>query len=158
MLSSPFGLRCHNIHDPLVVSNIISWLPHSDIPVHGLSTDLMVDKSFHQNLSTFNQQNPLVHNLLWDRRPSIDDNARMMHSEPNKQDILQVEWQDTYLMVCNIPNFHGERSKYSTKVSELERLCIASRMSYGSSSIHMKYVYKPKHLVYGELCMEVRNW
>lgn len=162
--NSPFGLRCHNIHDPRVASETPSWLPHSDIPVSNLSTDLVVDKSYHTHLAAFGQQNPLVHNLLWDHRPSQNKSrTQLEHSKENNDDLFDVEWSDTYSIVCNMANLYtwkkspkGEVSR-TTKINELERLCMSLRMSYESKSIHMDYVYKPKHLVYGELCMVVRT-
>ena len=121
-----------------------------------LQTDLPVDKSFHDNLSTLNQKNPLVHNLLWGYRPS-QKKMGSYTAEPN-----DVEWRDTYSLVCNMANLYTCKKSSKTgavtrskKISELEKLSIAIQMSYGSKSIHTDYVYKPRHMVYDELCMVV---
>ena len=157
--SSPFGLRCNNIHDPRIASDIPSWLPHSDIPVSSLQTDLMVDKSYHHHLAALNQHNPLVQNLMWNFRPS--QKKPMLEGESNHAD---VEWRDTYSLVCNMANLYSGKKITTTpgpstgrimKVNEIEKLGIALHMSYDAKPIHMDYVYKPKHIVYGELCMVV---
>ena len=125
-----------------------------------------MDKSYHRNLATLNQQNPLVHNLLLGYRPSTKK-ARINLADKVQTDdeLARVNWRDTYSLVCNMANLYNISKKTSKaaacvkeiKVTELEKLCIALHMSYGSNSIHMDYVYKPKYMVYDELCMVVRN-
>ncbi len=167
ILCSPFGLRCNQLHDPRVASETTSWLPHSDIPVSNLDTDLTVDKSYHYNLASLNQSNPLVHNLVWGYRPSLKKSlSTSLDSQctlSNEQDVTDVEWRDTYSLVCNMANLYSCKkpsklspSGRSKKISELEKLSIALHMSYNDSNpTHSNYVYRPKHMVYDELCMVV---
>lgn len=131
----------------------------------------MVDKSYHHNILALNQRNPLVHNLLWSYRPSINNkrkNASEMDLDADNQEFEEpdeVVWRDTYSLVCNMTNLcslkkvtKGGCSNRPIKVTELERVSIALYMSYGNMKpIHSDYVYKPKHMVYSELCMVVRK-
>lgn len=158
-------MRCHNLHDPRIASKITSWLPHSDIPVSTLGTELTVDKSYHQNQAIVHQANPLVHNLLWRRRPSLGKKVRQ-GSKADGVDNAKSEWKDTYSLVCNMANFYSSKktahkagSSQRKTISELEKLCIAMKMSYSSklSPIHLNFVYKAKYTVYDELCMVVSS-
>ncbi len=131
----------------------------------------MVDKSYHHNILALNQRNPIVHNLLWSYRPSINNkrkDASEMDLDADNQEFGEpdeVVWRDTYSLVCNMTNLcslekvtKGGCSNRPIKVNELERVSIALFMSYGTKKpIHSDYVYKPKHMVYSELCMVVRN-
>ena len=128
-----------------------------------LQTELTVDKSYHQNQAMLNQDNPLVHNLLWAHRPSLKKNRPTAIVDPT--DDAETEWKDTYSLVCNMANLHTSKkpskgnSAQSKKVSELEKLCIAMKMSYSSESkpVHLNFVYKAKYTVYYELCMVVSS-
>lgn len=110
-----------------------------------------------------NQDNPLVHNLLWAHRPSQRKNRSSGKVDPT--DDAETEWKDTYSLVCNMANLHSRKkaakgnSTQSEKVSELEKLCIAMKMSYSSESkpVHLNFVYKAKYTVYNELCMVVSS-
>ena len=157
--SSPFGLRCSSIHDPSAAGSNPSWLPHSDIPVTNLETDLNVDKAHHQRLASLSQANPLVQNLIWSHRPSLKKRAKcIVPTNGSEQD---VEWRDTYSLVCNLANLKTTVKKHAkenatptVKISELQRLCIAVHMGYGNKHT-TDYVYKHEHLAYNELCMVV---
>lgn len=168
----PFGLRCSNIHDARVASVNSSWLPHSDVPVSNLKTNLNVDKAHHWNLAALSQSNPLISKLIWGHRPSLKKMGRATGTSPNHSDMERdsmeesaaVEWRDTYSLVCNLANmnvaapFKGakESTVPSLKVSELQRLCVAIHMGYCKKRID-DYVYKPEHLVYNELCMVLQT-
>eukprot|EP00557_Chaetoceros_sp_GSL56_P000124 CAMPEP_0176500072 /NCGR_PEP_ID=MMETSP0200_2-20121128/13310_1 /TAXON_ID=947934 /ORGANISM="Chaetoceros sp., Strain GSL56" /LENGTH=1051 /DNA_ID=CAMNT_0017898623 /DNA_START=829 /DNA_END=3984 /DNA_ORIENTATION=+ len=156
----PFGLRCSNIHDPRTAGSQPSWLPHCDIPVSNLSTELVVDKSHHRNMNIISQKNPIVQNLLWNERPSLKKNNgnEANHGVANKDD---AEWRDTYSLICNLANLNPNKEPKmnivaKTKISELQRLCIVVDMSYDSVQ-STDFLYKPKHLVYNELCMVLRT-
>jgi len=149
---SPFGLRCSNIHDPRVAGSNSSWLPHCDVPVLNLRSELMVDKSYHQNLAALTQVNPLVQNLIWEQRPSLKKKG-------TNDGTTDTEWRDTYSLVCNLANLNPTKKPKANivttkKISELQRLCIAAHMTFGREPTS-SFVYKPKHLVYNELCMVV---
>ncbi len=155
---SPFGLRCSNFHDPRVGGTSSSWLPHSDVPVPNLQTDLNVDKKHHQTLASLSQENPLVHNLIWDLRPSLKKKTLEI---PTK-DEEQTEWRDTYSLVCNLASLNTKTAKDTNnniasnlKITELQKLCIAVHMGYSDEKCRVDYVYKPEHIVYNELCMVV---
>ncbi len=158
-IHSPFGLRCVNLHDPRVAGTKSSWLPHCDIPVSSLQTDLVVDKTHHKLLSELSQINPLVQNLLWNFRPSLKKTASNSADTATENQAEDSEWRDTYSLVCNLANLNPAKSQkpitYSkVKISELQRLCIAVQMARGSES-KRHFIYKPRHLVYNELCMVV---
>ena len=151
----PFHARCGSIHDDRIKGTHTAWLPHCDIAVSSLDTDLVVDKSHHQMICARTQVNPLVQDLLFENRPSLRKDISADCDE------LEVEWRDTYSLVCNITNVNpskGSQSKQlkKKKVSELQRLCIASHMGYGSHE-NNQYVYKPEHLVYDTLCMKLKT-
>jgi hypothetical protein len=118
--------------------------------VSSLPTDLVVDKSHHQNLAALNQKNPLIQNLLWDNRPSLKKDPESMDGD----------WRDTYSLVCNLANLNPRKGTANilakTKISELQRLSIAKYMEYGTEP-KTQYVYKPKYTVYNELCMVLRT-
>jgi hypothetical protein len=157
---SPFGLRCSSIHDPRVAGTKPSWLPHCDIPVSNLPTELVVDKSHHRNAAILSQHNPIVQNLLWNERPSL----KKKNADETVQDVSRkddVEWRDTYSLVCNLANLNPNKTSKTnivakTKVSELHRLCIAVDMNC-CPNYSSDFVYKPKHLIYNELCMVVSS-
>lgn len=154
LFSSPYGLRCGNIHDPRVVGKHASWLPHSEVPVSSLETDLNVDKTHHELLASLSQENPLLPRLLWDNRPSLKNASFAV-----KNDEMSTEWKDVYALVCNLANLkEGLETKssfvYKMKLSELHRLSIALYMN-GDCSHARGYTYKPRHLIYNELCMVV---
>lgn len=115
-----------------------------------LPTDLIVDKSYHQNLASLSQKNPLIQNLLWDNRPSLKKNPESVDGE----------WRDTYSLVCNLANLNPRKGRANvlakTKISELQRLSVANLMGYGTKP-KKQFVYKPKHTVYNELCMVLRT-
>jgi len=71
-----------------------------------------------------------------------------------------LEWRDTYSLVCNLANLNPRKGRANvlakTKISELQRLSIASRMGYGTDP-KKQFVYKPQHLVYNEICMVIRT-
>ncbi|GFH49919.1 hypothetical protein CTEN210_06395 [Chaetoceros tenuissimus] len=151
----PFHARCGSIHDDRIKGTHEAWLPHCDIAVSSLDTDLVVDKSHHQMICARTQVNPLVQDLLFERRPSLRKDISAACDEE------EVEWRDTYSLVCNITNvnpYKGSQAKQlkKKKVSELQRICIASLMGYGSHE-NNQYVYKPEHLVYDTLCMKLRT-
>ncbi len=159
---SPFGLRCSNFHDPRVGGTNSSWLPHSDVPIPNLQTDLNVDKKHHQTLASLSQQNPLVHNLIWDLRPSSKKKA--LEIPANDED--QTEWRDTYSLVCNLASLNTAKkakdvdnnTASNLKITELQKLCVAVHMGYSDEKCGVEYVYKPEHTVYNELCMVVSLW
>ena len=135
--------------------------------MNNISTDLVVDKSYHQNLATLNQKNPLVHNLLLEYRPSMKKTySNLEENEQTDEEQTQDNWKDTYSLACNMVNLHkGEKASRrgigskAMKVTELEKLCMTLQMSYHDSKpIHTEYVYKPKYMVYDELYMVVRNY
>jgi hypothetical protein len=110
-------------------------------------------------MTLLGQKNPIVQNLLWNERPSLKkkNGDEASHDVSNKHD---TEWRDTYSLVCNLANLNPNKTPKmnivaKTKISELQRLCIAADMNYGSDQC-TDFVYKPKHLVYNELCMVVR--
>lgn len=148
-------MRCGNIHDPRVVGKHLSWLPHSEVPVSSLETDLNVDKTHHELLASLSQDNPLLPRLLWDNRPSLKNTSFAV-----KNDDISTEWKDVYALVCNLPTLKDDVLSKSSffvhklKISELHRLSIALYMNNDCS--HARgYIYKPRHLIYNELCMVV---
>lgn len=152
----PYGLRCGNIHDPRIVGKHTSWLPHSEVPVSSLETDLNVDKTHHELLASLSQENPLVPRLLWDNRPSLKNASFAV-----KNDDMSTEWKDVYALVCNLANLKEDfetksSSVYKMKLNELHRLSIALYMN-GDCSHARGYIYKPRHLIYNELCMVLRT-
>lgn len=158
---SPFGLRCSNIHDPRVAGVNSSWLPHSDVAVTNLQTDLNVDKTHYQCIAALGQKNPLVQNLIWDLRPSL----KKRKNNTDEADAHTV-WRDTYSLVCNLASLNPVKKPkdgacnnpvQTLKMSELQKLCIAVKMRNcgGSSNSRIEYVYRPEHVVYNELCMLV---
>ena len=115
---------------------------------------MIVDKSHHLNLAELSQKNSLVQNQLWNNRPSLKKNQ-----EPVEEDD-GLEWRDTYSLVCNLANLNPRKGRANvlakTKISELQRLSIASHMGYGTDP-KKQFVYKPQHLVYNEICMVIRT-
>jgi hypothetical protein len=156
LFRSPYGLRCGNIHDPRVAGKHASWLPHSEVPVSSLETDLNVDKTHHELLASLSQENPLLPRLLWDNRPSLKNASFAV-----KNDEMSTEWKDVYALVCNLANLKEDFETkssfvYKMKLSELHRLSIALYMN-GDCSHARGYTYKPRHLIYNELCMVLRT-
>ena len=158
--SSPFGLRCSNFHDPRVAGVNSSWLPHLDVPMTYLQTDLNVDKTHYQSIAALSQKNPLVQNMIWNLRPSLKNKKR--NAQVTDAD---TEWRDTYSLVCNLTSLNPVKKTkdgsfnstvHKLKMSELQKLCIAIKMNNcGGSNGRIEYVYKPEHVVYNELCMLV---
>lgn len=78
-------------------------------------TDLNVDKSYHTNLAALHQSNPLVHNLLWNNRPSLvlrkmETKQRNTRTGEKKEPIDGTEnhfesnndFSETYELCCNM--------------------------------------------------------
>lgn len=154
---SPFGERCNCIHDPRVQSDKPSWLPHSDVPVANLpQTTVNVEKFFHQQLNSLTQENPLVHDPIWNTRLSLKNKSF------DEADGI-TEWKETYAFVCNMHRFGAKRKNNlytpSKNINELQRLIISYLTSYTSplkeNAHHIGYAYKPQQIVYDELCMTV---
>lgn len=153
---SPYGLRCGNIHDPRVAGVHSSWLPHSEVPVSSLDTDMNVDKTHHELLANLSQENSLLPKVLWDNRPSLKNASFAVND-----DDINTEWRDVYALVCNLANlndFTMTKSVIANKsnLSELQRLCIALHMNVDINRAR-GYIYKPRHLIYNELCMVVSS-
>ena len=120
-----------------------------------------MEKFCYKQFNSLSQENPLVHDLIWNTRPSTKMEPSLENEVINEEDYV-VEWKETYALVSNMHRFGANRKKYTSKPSkniyELQRLAIAFLMSYSNSDIqtsHKDYVYKPKHIVYDKLCMIV---
>ena len=114
-----------------------------------------MEKFCYKQFNSLSQENPLVHDLIWNTRTSTKKELSLGKNEED-------EWKETYALVCNMHRFGAKRnmnaSKPSKNIYELQRLAIAFLMSYSNSDIqtsHKDYVYKPKHIVYDKLCMIV---
>lgn len=123
-----------------------------------------MEKFCYKQFNSLSQENPLVHDLIWNTRPSTKLELSLENEVVDEEDYV-VEWKETYALVSNMRRFGANRKKNTSKPSkniyELQRLAITFLMSYSSSDAqtsHKDYVYKPNHIVYDELCMVVSHF
>ena len=122
-----------------------------------LQSVLNVDKFFHRNLNSLNQDNPLVHPMIWNSRPSLKNEPKKKAKTVVKRskdamikDCNGKEWDETYAIVCNMDtmnlsplNSSNTRKKMKPQIlnngitihkvkeiSELIRISNALLMSY----------------------------
>ena len=124
-----------------------------------LQSVLNIDKFFHRNLNSLNQDNPLVHPMIWNSRPSLKNEPKKKAKTVVKRskdamikDCNGTEWDETYAIVCNMDTMNlspldssNTRKKMKPQIlnngitihkvkeiSELIRISIALLMSYST--------------------------
>lgn len=156
---SPFDLRCPFLHDQRVSSSHSSWLPHAEIAVNSIDTDVNVDKLYHENTGVVYRSTPL-HDFAASRK--------WFHRHVEGVDTLTA-WRELYAHVCNIDvrllfdltgGTTGDDSSFRfynrrRRVSELHRIVIASVMR--QLRLGTSYIYHPTHVIFGELCMILQS-
>jgi hypothetical protein len=140
---SPFGKRCHGIHDPRVAGTQQSWLPHTETQGNTIATDINVDALHQKRLFSILHNNPF--GSLFD---------------PKKD-----TFQDLYDLICNstasddasttgtLSNNYRTKNA-SPRLEEHHKLSIALQMRGGSN---FSFKFRPQHIIYDELCMVLQK-
>lgn len=137
---SPFDDRCANVHDPRAAGKTKWWLPHCELQVHQLDTDLHIDYYGHQQFSNIHNGNAFG----------------------QSKDITS-SWKSFYQKVCG--HFENQavhsRPPLSGKsqpplLTEIQRLEIALVMRKKFSQKN-RFKYHPTHIIFDEMCMLVQT-
>ena len=178
--SCPFTSRCKCIHDPRLIGETSFWLPHSEMKVSNLPTDVNVNNLHHMRLQWHHYGSPF--GSLFKH---INNNIK----EGGDND-FEKEWKILHNQVCNIKtknnndkmmdnNNRTNNISASSKYSSLKmRMFQNNRHSYFESSssriiineylkieIALKmlpskdeyYTFQPSHIIYNEMCMIIQT-
>ena len=134
---SPFGKRCHAIHDPRVAGSEQSWLPHTETQGNTIDTDINVDALHQKRLYSILHNNPFGEFL----------------------DLESASFEKLYNIICNSNKKFSVESgnrqkKKGVVLQEHHKLSIALKMR-GGSNFHFKF--RPQHIIYDKICMVLQK-
>lgn len=133
---SPFGKRCHGIHDPRTAGTTQSWLPHTETQGNTIATDINVDALHQKRLFSILHNNPFGE--LFDLDRDTFDNL--------------------YGLMCNTTSSSFQtvtnHRKKKASIEAHHKLSIALQMRGGSN---FQFKFRPQHIIYDELCMVLQK-
>ena len=138
------GSRCPSLHDPRVKGTNPAWLELWKKPKKTNLCAIPDSLYYHRNISRF-QTNPIVDYRTW----------KMFR-------FIKVDnFEATYDLVCNInvPVFHNQfvAFKRTTKLSEVQRLCIVRTMTQNRNASDHDFIYSNKHCLNGQACLVLQT-
>ena len=154
---SPFGQRCSSIHDPRLTGYVSSWLPHTEVPISNLKTEVNIDSYCHSYFDNARQKKffdvfvkNMLHGLTYaQQRRKVDGSEGGDNSDFRK--VTNRKGKPS----CNKNKklkYHGtERTNVGNDVSLTTKTVAQARIEL-HDKINEDYMFQPSHLVNGMLC------
>jgi hypothetical protein len=126
-VNSPFGKRCTCIHDPRIMGHHDSWLPHTEMQIPSLHTDVNVEIFYKKTMEDIHQGHPFGNVISLEK-----NDAR--------------NWSSLYSKICNMPY----TSSNSIVIEERYQVAIALKMM---GEVGKLDAYTTTHIVFNQVCM-----
>ena len=134
-IHSPYGHRCKSLHDPRVVicplvdDNIVVLEHCTKAKRNG---DTIPDPLYHRYVNSIRQVNALVPQYLWEDRRAAASSSSATANDTTKD---QIEFQDTYNLVCNSgPAVHVFPKSVGSSIRPVQQPSLRARARGGGNS------------------------